>query len=108
MGPYFCQLIRDIPAPYWYPRLYMKSLESVKLPPTYWRVYSTMTGKLPMKTVRRYVSINGIRLATLIETPTYGYGKFLIGREILNKLNTILDGSRAIPCLAESIEETNI
>ncbi len=79
-----------------------------ELPPKYWRVYSTMTGKLPMKTARGYVSINGIRLATLIETPAYGYGKFLIGREILNKLITILDGNRGLCCLAESIEKTNI
>ena len=72
-----------------------------ELPPKYWRKYTTLMGELIMKVSRGYIVIGDIKMETTIESPLYGYGKFLIGRQILNKLIIVLDGLSKVSCLSE-------
>lgn len=72
-----------------------------ELPPKYWRKYITLSGELTMRVSRGYVIIDGIKMEANVESPLYGYGKFLIGRQILNKLIIILDGLSRGSCLSQ-------
>lgn len=71
-----------------------------ELPPKYRRVYSTLTGEVIMRVARGYILIDNISVEAFIETPLFGYGKLLVGREILNKLVLVLDGPKNICCLS--------
>ena len=72
-----------------------------ELPREAWRTYRTLAGPLPVRTARAYVELGGGRFEALVETPIYGGGKRLLGRELLNKLIVILDGPSNLACVAE-------
>lgn len=73
-----------------------------ELPREYWRTYRTLAGRVIMRVARAIAEINGVKLEVYVETPYYGYGRRLLGREILNKLVLVLDGIRHECCLAYS------
>ncbi len=74
-----------------------------ELPRSMWRLYKTLTGQVSMRVSRGFVEVAGMRIETYVETPLYGGFKFLIGRELLNKLRILLDGLDQRLCIVESI-----
>lgn len=72
-----------------------------ELPREAWRIYRTLAGPLPMRAARAVAVIGGEKREVLVETPVYGLGKRLVGRELLNSLTLVLDGPRGLSCLAE-------
>ena len=73
-----------------------------ELPREMWRVYRTLVGRVPMRTARAIAVVGDGRLEVFVETPAYGVGKRLVGRELLNELVLVLDGPRHQACLAEA------
>ncbi len=70
-----------------------------ELPRDFWRTYSTLAGSIIMRIAKAIVVIDNIKFETYVETPYLGYGRRLIGREILNNLTLILDGLRKKCCI---------
>ena len=75
-------------------------LTNIEVPEDARPVYSTMTGPIAMRSAPAILSINGKEIETDILTPLYGLGRFLIGFEILRKLNLALLRSKA--CFIET------
>ncbi|RLF00126.1 MAG: hypothetical protein DRJ57_01395 [Thermoprotei archaeon] len=71
-----------------------------ELPRSAWRTYRTLVGPIPMRTARAVAIIEGEKLEVFIETPLYGGGKRLMGRELLNRLVLVLDGPTRLSCVA--------
>jgi predicted aspartyl protease len=72
-----------------------------ELPKKYWRTYKSLVGPITMRVAKAIVSIEpGIRMETYVETPLFGFGKLLIGRELLDRLTIILDGPLGQLCVA--------
>ena len=71
-----------------------------ELPREAWRRYRTLAGPLPMRTARAIAELGGRRFEVFVETPLYGGGKRLAGRELLNALIIVLDGLRREACVA--------
>jgi len=72
-----------------------------ELPRDYWRTYSTLAGSVVMRVARAIATIDKKKLEVYVETPYFGGGKRLIGREVLNKLRLILDGPNTQCCIAK-------
>ncbi len=72
-----------------------------ELPEEYWRTYRTLAGTVIMRVSYAIVEVNNIKFQTYVETPRFGVGTRLIGREVLNKLTIILDGKNKLVCLAD-------
>jgi len=72
-----------------------------ELPREYWRTYSTLAGSVLMRVARAIAVIGGERLEIYVETPYFGRGKRLLGREVLNKLVLVLDGVSGQCCIAK-------
>jgi predicted aspartyl protease len=70
-----------------------------ELPRSLWRVYKTLTDTVTMRVARAVVEVAGRRLETYIESPLYGGGKRLVGRELLNRLTLLLDGPKSVLCM---------
>ncbi len=81
------------------PRTIFEHFKIAELPPDCRRIYSTLAGEIVMRVARGYVVINDVKLEVFIETPLFGYGKLLMGREVLNKLSVVLDGPKETCCL---------
>lgn len=73
-----------------------------ELPRDAWRLYRTLAGPLPMRVARAFAELGGSRLEVFVETPLYGGGKRLVGRELLNSLVLVLDGPGRAACLAKA------
>ena len=71
-----------------------------ELPRSLWRRYRTLTDTVTMRTARAVAVIGGTRLEVYVESPLYGGGKRLVGREGLNRLRLLLDGPAGETCLA--------
>ena len=54
-----------------------------------------------MRVARAVAIIDKKKLEIYVETPYFGRGKRLIGREVLNKLRLILDGPNTQCCIAK-------
>lgn len=74
-----------------------------ELPREAWRVYRTLIGPLPVRTARAIAVIDGLKFEVLVETPAYGGGKQLLGRELLDKLTLVLDAQACVACTAEPL-----
>ena len=72
-----------------------------ELPRDYWRTYSTLAGPITMRVARAIAVIGDIKLEIYVETPYFGHGKRLLGREVINKLILILDGLGKRCCTAQ-------
>lgn len=79
---------------------FYKSFLIGELPRSLWRTYRTLSGTIIMRASRAVVNVANRRIETFVETPLYGEGKMLIGREILNELTIIIDGKRRETCIA--------
>jgi len=77
-----------------------------ELPREAWRRYRTLAGPLPVRTSRAIAELGGERVEVLVETPLYGGGKRLAGRELLNMIALVLDGPRREACVAHAEEGT--
>lgn len=75
-----------------------------ELPRSAWRTYRTLVGPIPMRTARAIAIIGDEKFEVLVETPLYGGGKRLAGRELLNKLVLVLDGPLKRSCVARRRE----
>ncbi|GBC72170.1 hypothetical protein HRbin02_01967 [Candidatus Calditenuaceae archaeon HR02] len=53
-----------------------------------------------MRTARAVIKIFNQEMEAFVETPLFGEGKLLLGREILNKLTIIIDGKRGETCVS--------
>lgn len=72
-----------------------------ELPRKYWRTYRSLVGSVTMRVAKAIAFVNpNIRVETYVETPVFGVGKMLAGRELLNNLTLVLDGVRRQTCLA--------
>lgn len=71
-----------------------------ELPQEYWRTYRTLTGIVVMRMARAIAEVNGYKFETYVETPLYGQGKNIVGREFINRLTLILDGPGEMCCLS--------
>jgi len=69
-----------------------------ELPRSLWRTYRTLTDTVTMRVARAVVEVAGQQLETYVEAPLYGGGKRLAGRELLNKLTILLNGSEGRLC----------
>ncbi len=74
-----------------------------ELPRDYWRTYSTLAGSVLMRVARAIAVIGGTRLEIYVETPYFGRGRRLLGREVLNKLTLVLDGPDRRCCIARKL-----
>ncbi len=70
-----------------------------ELPRDYWRTYRTLSGNIIMRVARALMEVNGRRYEVYVESPLYGGGKNLIGREVINNLVLVLDGPKNECCL---------
>ena len=70
-----------------------------ELPRSLWRTYRTLADTVTMRVARTVAEAAGRRLEVYIETPLYGGGKRLVGREVLNKLRVLLDGPSTRACI---------
>ena len=70
-----------------------------ELPRSLWRTYRTLSDTVTMRVARAVIEVAGKRLETYVETPLYGGGKRLAGRELLNNLRIILDGPAKKTCI---------
>jgi len=75
-----------------------------ELPREAWRRYRTLAGYIPMRTARAFAELSGRRMEVFVETPLYGGGKRLAGRELLNAIVLVLDGPRREACVAHAEE----
>lgn len=82
------------------PQMVFEHFKMAELPPRYRRTYSTMTGELVMRVARGFMLVDSVEMEVFVETPLFGAGKLLVGREVLNKLTLTLDGSRRECCLS--------
>ena len=73
-----------------------------ELPREYWRTYRSFAGRIVVRVARAIAEIDNMKFEIYVEAPYYGYGKRLIGRELLNKFTLVLDGPRQECCLAET------
>lgn len=86
--------------------LYQRFLMA-ELPRILWKNYKTLTGRVVMRVARAIIKLSdSIELEAFVETPLFGTGKLLLGREILNKLTIILDGNKEKTCIAEELAST--
>lgn len=83
-----------------------QAFQIAELPRSLWRNYRTLTGTITMRMARAIIEINDMKFECLVESPLFGKGKLLIGRELLNRLTIILDGERKQLCIGE-LEESN-
>lgn len=74
-----------------------------ELPKGAWRRYRTLSGEVVMRVSHATALVGGKRLHVFVESPVFGVGKILAGREFINKLVIILDGLRRKCCLAEEV-----
>lgn len=75
---------------------------TAELPRMLWRNYRTLTGTITMRIARAVIKFSdGKEFEAFVETPLYGRGKLLIGREILNKLTIVLDGGKKDTCIVK-------
>jgi len=72
-----------------------------ELPRSLWRSYRTLTDTVTMRTARAVVEACGAKLEAYVESPLYGGGRRLVGRELLNRLRLLLDGPRGEACIVE-------
>jgi predicted aspartyl protease len=70
-----------------------------ELPRSLWRSYRTLTDTVTMRTARAVAEVAGRRLEVYIESPLYGGGRRLVGREVLNQLCLLLDGPSLEACI---------
>jgi len=70
-----------------------------ELPRSLWRAYKTLTGIVEMRVARALLEVAGRRLEVYVESPVYGGGRYLVGREVLNKLKILLDGPGKQVCV---------
>ncbi|MEM4030163.1 MAG: hypothetical protein QXO02_09720 [Thermofilaceae archaeon] len=73
-----------------------------ELPREAWRMYRTLAGPLPVRTARAIAEVDSRQFEVFVETPVYGGGKRLLGREPLNRLTIVLDGHARTACTAEA------
>jgi len=75
-----------------------------ELPRSLWRSYSTIIGIIPMKTARAFVQIDELNtnFEVYVETPVYGVGRRLIGREVINRLILLLNGPEKRSCICKT------
>ena len=71
-----------------------------KLPRSLWRAYKTLAGVVEVEIARAILEVAGRRLEVYVESPVYGGGRYLVGREALNKLTLLLDGVNGKTCMA--------
>jgi predicted aspartyl protease len=70
-----------------------------ELPRRLWKEYRTMTGPLQMRVARAFVQTEEEHMVeTVVETPSFGTGKLLLGRAVLNSLSLLLDGPAKVTC----------
>ena len=70
-----------------------------ELPRSLWRAYKTLTGVVEMRVARALLEVAGKRIEVYVESPVYGGGRYLVGREVLNKLTLLLDGVHGRTCI---------
>ena len=76
-----------------------QAFQIAELPRTLWRSYRTLTGAITMRMARGIVEIDDMRFECFVESPLFGKGKILVGRELLNKLTIIMDGRTKQSCI---------
>jgi predicted aspartyl protease len=70
-----------------------------ELPRRLWKEYRTMTGPLQMRIARAFIQTEEEHMVeTLVETPSLGTGKLLLGRAVLNSLSLLLEGPAKLTC----------
>ena len=70
-----------------------------ELPRSLWRSYRTLADTVTMRVARAVAEVAGRRMEVYVESPLYGGGKRLVGREVLNKLRLLLDGPGGRACI---------
>lgn len=77
-----------------------------ELPRSLWRSYLTLVGRVPMRTARAIAIVEEVnaRFEVYVETPLYGRGKKLLGREVINKLTLLLEGPESTCCICQEEE----
>jgi len=58
-----------------------------------------------MRTARAILEVGGKKLEVFVESPYYGGGKRLVGREVLSQLVLVLDSINYETCIAETGEK---
>ena len=76
-----------------------QAFQIAELPRTLWRNYRTLTGAITMRMARGIIEIDDMRFECFVESPLFGKGKLLIGRELLNRLTIVMDGKRKQSCI---------
>ena len=70
-----------------------------ELPRSLWRTYRTLADTVTMRVARAVAEAAGRRFEVYVESPLYGGGKRLVGREVLNRLRLLLDGPSSRACI---------
>jgi len=84
-----------------------QAFQIAELPRTLWRNYRTLTGATTMRIARAIIEIDDMKFECFVESPLFGKGKLLIGRELLNRLTIIMDGERKQSCIGKSEGNNN-
>jgi predicted aspartyl protease len=83
-----------------------QAFQIAELPRTLWRNYRTLTGAITMRIARAIIEIDDMKFECFVESPLFGKGKLLIGRELLNRLTIIMHGERKQTCIGK-LEASN-
>jgi len=89
------------------PELY-EFFSMAELPRTLWRIYRTLTGTVITRVARVRARVAETELEALVESPLYGRGKLLLGREVLSRLVVVMDGTRRQACLCEEANSQRV
>jgi len=85
------------------PRNMYEFFQVAELPRKFWRTYISLAGRITMRVSRAILSIEpNFEEEVYVETPEYGPGTKLIGRELLNMFPIILDGPKKQVCMVKS------
>ena len=79
-----------------------QAFQIAELPRTLWRSYRTLTGAITMRMARGIVEIDDMKFECFVESPLFGKGKILVGRELLNRLTIIIDGRTKQSCMGRA------
>lgn len=85
-----------------------QAFQIAELPRTLWRNYRTLTNVITMRMARAIIEIDGMKSECFVESPLFGRGKLLIGRELLNRLTIIMDGEIKQLCLGKVEATSNL
>ena len=80
--------------------------ETAELPESESRIYRTLLGPVPMRTARAIIRLpQDEEIEILVDSPVYGLGKSLVGLQVINKFELLLNGPKSETCVVSERQD---